>query len=157
MSNNNNEKKDDKEKIKDSLEMIKGFLKEILTKQIEHTRLLDTIVLDEYREQTNNLVEVFPQASASIDEAITLLPSLDYGELSKIGMTGNMLTLKISFIETAIGKLRGTFEKPIIKKIIYWLKKAFGAINSYLGSLKIVLPPLEIAKEFKEQIDNALP
>jgi hypothetical protein len=67
-----------------------------------------------------------------------------------------MLTLKISFLYTVIGKAKDAFCKPILKTIIYWIKKAFDAMNSFLGSLKIVLPPLEITKEVKEQIDNAL-
>ena len=76
MSDNNNENKDDKKKIEDSLKEIKEFLKEILTIQKEQTRLLDVIIMDEYREHNNNLIENFPQASASIDEAIELLPSV---------------------------------------------------------------------------------
>ena len=63
-----------------------------------------------------------------------------------------MLTLKVSFLSTTIGKVKDAIAKPIVQKIIYWLKKAFGTINSFLGSLKIVLPPLEIAKEFLNSI-----
>ena len=62
MSDNNNENKDDKKKIEDSLKEIKEFLKEILTIQKEQTRLLDVIIMDEYREQNNNLIENFLQA-----------------------------------------------------------------------------------------------
>lgn len=157
MNDKHNENKDDKEKIKDSLEMIKGFLKEILTIQRKQTKLLDVIVMEEYREYTSKLREIFPQVSASIDDSIKLLPSVEYDELSQVGMSGSMLTLKISFLDTVIGKAKDAISKPMLKTIIYWIKKAFGAMNSFLGSLKIVLPPLEIAKEFKEQIDNALP
>ena len=84
-----------------------------------------------------------------VDEKKTLQESSKdcWIKLQKCGLTGNQLALKIETFNKFLSHFEKTREQRFLRRLL-------GIINSIYGSLSSVLPPLEIAKEFKDVIEQ---
>ena len=70
-----------------------------------------------------------------------------YARLEDVGLTGSQLKFKLA--------LFNYFKKAFYsQKTLNFLSRLLGLINSILGSLTAVFPPIEVVKEFKESIEQ---
>jgi hypothetical protein len=70
-------------------------------------------------------------------------------ELKKVGLTGNQLQFKMNLLK----KIYKTFRKRGSR---LWLKRLLGSIDSILGGLSTVFPPIEAVREINDMIEQTL-
>jgi hypothetical protein len=135
----------------------------ILIKFLESTRdileRLTTIpndyILKEFakdQELRSLLLNAWKDVRQEIDKTIIELDSAKlktWEKLSDVGLTGNQLHFKWKLFSRLEEKYRKSGTSRILRRL-------FGCINSFLGSLSSVFTRIDIVTEFKENIEQML-
>lgn len=89
-------------------------------------------------------------AQPAIDEAVAELQNqhLD-DQLARVGLVGPSLDLKLAGFEYAMVMFLESLSLKWFKRLLKW-------INTLLGSLKSVIPGVEIVKELKESAEHGI-
>jgi hypothetical protein len=104
-------------------------------------------------------VDVLPVVHDRLMGAIRQLDQIDgtnhplWKSLDDAGLVGSPLHLKLAIgqkVAREASKRPARGKTGIMGKV---LQPIFGWINTFLGSLAIVIPPLELAKEYKEGVE----
>ena len=169
----------DKRLIKFTLYDIKDFLYALA----KTPNFLEKIIASDFLDLVGSfriLIIEKKVVERAILESVSILDRLEISDLEAVGMTQDQLQLKSTLTRKVIKIARDFFDnpsttnhstlfkwiashiargfkRPKVKRVVYWIKKAFGAINTFLGSLKSILPPLEIPEEIKKYLENIMP
>lgn len=80
--------------------------------------------------------------------------------LEQAGLAGEMLRMKEVSLEYHMRRLEQATQPPKkpksegwVKKVVRWVKPAFKIMNTIMGSLKSVIPGIDVAKEYKEHVE----
>jgi hypothetical protein len=112
----------------------------------------------------NSFLETWNEVEYSLRDASNTIKASHANlipQLQQAGMTGEMLALKSATLQRSINGLYGAIgTQPTTPTFFGRITKRFkpvgDCINSILGSLISVIPGLEIAKEYKEQVEVAV-
>jgi hypothetical protein len=115
------------------------------------------------QELRQHFLDTWPEVESSINEAVQTLNSQFaalHPLLEKAGMTGSALEMKAASMyyhsERYVGDvIKYPAKRTIGERIAKLFRPACKVMNSIMGSLKAILPALEIAKEYKEHVEAA--
>jgi hypothetical protein len=118
------------------------------------------LIREEFR---GRFMELLAEIQQRIDAVIERLNSVErgdpvYEELRVCGLTGNSLRMKAGVGRVLFKELDDSAEQTSAGLRIFGrnLKFPLKWVNSLLGSLAKVFPPLEAVKEFKEHVELTL-
>ena len=95
-------------------------------------------------------LNAWQQVRISFSRARQSLSNVVESRLEEIGLTGSQLALKLFGFRRLLPLLGpGVWRVRVLKRILNWA-------NIILGSLGAVLPPVELAKEYKDAIERAI-
>lgn len=116
-------------------------------------------------ELQTQFAETWPITDKSFTDAIAILNDTNKRNdlaplLEQAGLAGEMLGMKEVSLEYHMRRLEQATQPPKKsksegwrKKVVRWVKPAFKIMNSIMGSLKSVIPGIEVAKEYKEHVE----
>jgi len=148
---------DDFNRIAAMLERIRQTLRQLV--------FLKPVVLP--AELQTRFAETWPVTDKSFTDAIAILNNEERRaelapRLEQAGLAGDMLKMKETSLEFHVRRAEEAMQAAAtqqkaeggwVRRLVRWIKPGLKVMNSIMGSLKSVIPGIDVAKEYKEHVE----